>query len=110
MFGQGTGRGLQDKVVERYLLTVGFQQIVDPYREQAARLLEIDPDEIDFTQSEYVKALTYQDERGEQRPMSFTEFGDYIRQTRSFGYEYTDQARNKAYQVANDLANLFGKA
>ncbi|MGA1038326.1 MAG: hypothetical protein ACO3VQ_11005 [Ilumatobacteraceae bacterium] len=87
-----------------------FQQIVDPYREQAARLLEIDPDEIDFTQSEYVKALTYQDERGEQRPMSFTEFGDYIRQTRSFGYEYTDQARNKAYQVANDLANLFGKA
>jgi|GEM_PF-1625950 len=87
-----------------------FQQIVDPYREQTARLLEIDPDEIDFTQSEYVKALTYQDERGEQRPMSFTEFGDYIRQTRSFGYEYTDQARNKAYQVANDLANLFGKA
>jgi hypothetical protein len=87
-----------------------FQQIVDPYREQAARLLEIDPDEIDFTQSEYVKALTYQDERGEQRPMSFTEFGDYVRQTRSFGYEYTDQARNKAYKVANDLANLFGKA
>lgn len=87
-----------------------FQQIVDPYREQAARLLEIDPDEIDFTQSEYVKALTYQDERGEQRPMSFTEFGDYIRQTRSFGYEYTEQARNKAYKVANELANLFGKA
>lgn len=87
-----------------------FQQIVDPYRENAARLLEIDPDDIDFTQAEYIKALTYQDERGEQRPMSFTEWGDYIRQTRSFGYEYTDQARSKAYDVANQLANLFGKA
>lgn len=86
-----------------------FQDIVDPYRENAARLLEIDGADIDFTQSEWVKAITYQDDKGQQRPMSFTEWNDYIRQTRSFGYEYTEQAQQRAYQVADRLANLFGK-
>ena len=86
-----------------------FQQIIDPYRESAASLLEIDGGTIDFKQPDWIKAVTYQDEKGQQRPMSFTEWNDYVRQNRSFGYEYTEQAQRRAYQVANSLANLFGK-
>ena len=86
-----------------------FQNIVDPYRESAARLLEIDGGEIDFTQPDWIKAITYQDDKGQQRPMSFTEWNDYVRQNRSFGYEFTEQAQQRAYQVANRLADLFGK-
>ena len=49
------------------------------------------------------------DDKGNQRQMSFTEWNDYVRQNRSFGYEYTEQAQRRAYQVANRLADLFGK-
>jgi hypothetical protein len=102
-------KNLFPSVAERLNAGETFQQIVDPYKQNAAALLEIDPNSIDFTSPDWAKAITYQDAKGEQRPMNFTEFNDYVRQTRSFGYEYTDQAKNKAYKVASDLANLFGR-
>lgn len=102
-------KNLFPSVAERLDAGETFQQIVDPYKQNAAALLEIDPDSIDFTSPDWAKAITYQDAKGEQRPMNFTEFNDYVRQTRSFGYEYTDQAKNKAYKVASELANLFGR-
>jgi len=86
-----------------------FQQIVDPYRNTAANLLEMNANMIDFTDPKWAKAITFVDQSGNQRPMSFSEWNDYLRQNRSFGYEYTSDAQSKAYQVANDLANLFGK-
>ena len=88
-----------------------FQQIVDPYRQTAAKVLELGTGEdIDFTAPEWAKAVTFMDSEGNQRPMSYTEWNDYLRQTRSFGYEYTTEARSRAYSVARDLANLFGRA
>ena len=102
-------KNLFPSVAERLDAGETFQEIVDPYKQNAAALLEIDPDSIDFTSPDWAKAITYQDAKGEQRPMNFSEFNDYVRQTRSFGYEYTDQAKNKAYKVASDLANLFGR-
>lgn len=102
-------KNLFPSVADRLDAGETFQQIVDPYKQNAASLLEIDPDSIDFTSPDWAKAITYQDAKGEQRPMNFSEFNDYVRQTRSFGYEYTDQAKNKAYKVASELANLFGR-
>mgnify|MGYP003135376443 CR=1 FL=1 len=102
-------KNLFPSISERIDAGETFQQIVDPYRESAAALLEIDGGTIDFKQPDWIKAVTFQDEKGEQRPMSFTEWNDYVRQNRSFGYEYTEQAQRRAYQVANSLANLFGK-
>jgi len=87
-----------------------FQQIARPYRNTAAAILEIDPNSIDFTNPDWAQIFTYVDPKGEQRPMNYNEMGDYLRTTRSFGYEYTDQAKQKAYRVANELANLFGAA
>lgn len=86
-----------------------FQQIVDPYRNAAAQILEINPETVDFLDPKWTKAVTYGAEQGQQRTMTYSEWGDYLRQDRSFGYEFTSQAQARAYQVANDLANLFGK-
>lgn len=86
-----------------------FQQITDPYRQTAARTLEINAETIDFTDPKWAKAVTFVTDRGEQRPMNYNEWGDYLRQTRSFGYEFTQDAQSRAFQVANDIANLFGK-
>jgi len=85
-------------------------QIAQPYRNTAAAILEVDPNSIDFTSSEWAKAFTVQNNDGSQRTMNFNEWGDYLRTNRQFGYEYTTQAKQRAYQVANQLADLFGKA
>lgn len=86
-----------------------FQQITDPYKQAAARTLEINPDTIDFTDPKWTKAITFTTDKGEQRPMNFNEWGNYLRSERSLGYEYTNEARSRAYQVTAGLANLFGK-
>jgi hypothetical protein len=86
-----------------------FAQITDPYKQTAARTLEINPDTIDFTDPKWSKAITFSTDKGEQRPMNFNEWGNYLRSERSLGYEYTNEARSRAYQVTSGLANLFGK-
>jgi hypothetical protein len=45
---------------------------------------------------------------GKQRPMTYTEWGQYLRSNREFGYEYTEEAQGRAYQVANRIADIFG--
>lgn len=87
-----------------------YQQIVDPYKQTAAQILEMNAQNIDFTDPKWSKAVTFVTDKGEQRPMNYNEWGDYLRQTRSFGYEFTSEAQSRAYGVANDLARLFGKA
>jgi hypothetical protein len=86
-----------------------FGQITDPYRQAAARALEINPETIDFADPKWTKAINFTTDKGEQRPMNSNEWGNYIRSDRSFGYEYTNEARSRAYQVTSGLANLFGK-
>lgn len=87
-----------------------YKQIVDPYKQTAAQILEMNPENIDFVDPKWSKAVTFVTDKGEQRPMNYNEWGDYLRQTRSFGYEFTSEAQTRAYGVANDLARLFGKA
>lgn len=88
-----------------------FEDLVAGYREIASNTLEINPDSIDFTNPEWAKAITYQPDAGsgEQRMMNLQEWGDYLRNTESFGYEYTGQAKEKAYATVNTIANIFGK-
>jgi hypothetical protein len=86
-----------------------FSQITDPYKNVAAQILEINPQGIDFLDPKWTKAITFVDDKGQQRPMNFNEWGNYLRQNRQFGYEYTSDAQSRAYEVVNNLANLFGK-
>jgi hypothetical protein len=87
-----------------------FQQITDPYRQTAARILEINPETIDFTDPKWAQAVTFTTDRGEARPMNFNEWGKYLRNERGFGYEFTTDAKQRAFEVTGRLANLFGKA
>lgn len=86
-----------------------FQDIVDPFRNVAAQILEINPESIDFIDPKFARAISNVDQSGQQRMMSFSEWGDYLRTERSFGYEYTSDAQQRAFKVGNDLANLFGR-
>ena len=88
-----------------------FEDITAGYRQIAADTLEVDPNSIDFMNPLWATAVTYQPDptTGEQRMMNVTEWGNYLRNTSAFGYEYTDQAKSRAYDVVDRLADMFGK-
>jgi len=104
------GKSLFPALADQFDAGRTFDQIVDPYRQTAARILEISPNAVDFQKSQWQQALTYTDEGStEQRLMSNKEWGQYLRSERSFGYEYTNEAKEKAYTVMNRLASTFGR-
>lgn len=87
-----------------------FGQMTSPYAQYASNILEIPEAQVDFTDPKWAAAFTMKDAKGQQTQMSFGEWADYLRTNPAFGYEYTDGAQQKAYQVANQLARLFGAA
>lgn len=89
---------------------LSFAQMTDPYAQAASRILEIPATQVDFTDPKWAQAFTMKNDKGEQVPMSYGEWADYLRSTPTFGWEYTDDAKNRAFTVANRLAELFGAA
>ena len=108
-YALNTAKALFPSITAQLDQGLTFQQITDPYKQEAARTLEMNPDSIDFTDPKWSKAITFTTDKGEQRPMNSNEWGNYLRSERSLGYEYTNEARSRAYQVTSGLANLFGK-
>lgn len=88
-----------------------FDDITAPFLEIAASTLEMNPDEIDFTDPKWVTPITYQPDpkTGEQRLMSLTEWSKELRTNRAYGYEFTNNAKNQAYSVIETLGNMFGR-
>lgn len=109
-YAMNLGKSLFPALAAQFDAGKTFNDVVDPYKQTAARLLEISPDAIDFTQPQWQQAVTFSDPGStDQRLMSSREWGDYLRRDRSFGYEYTTGAKQKAYQTANRIADMFGK-
>lgn len=84
------------------------ETLVDPFRELAARTLEINPATIDFSDPKWNAALNFSDGQG-RRMMTLTEWGRHLRETPEYGWEYTSQAHNRAYEVAESLGRMFGR-
>ena len=55
-----------------------------------------------------MQAVSFLDGSGNERRMTSSEWGRYLRTNPAFGYEYTDEARGRAYQVVDSIANAFG--
>jgi len=89
---------------------ISFRAITDPYRQSASRILEINPETIDFADPKWAQAFTSRNDKGEQSMMTYGEWNDYLRTNPTFGYEYTDGAKERAFTVVNRLAELFGAA
>jgi hypothetical protein len=82
--------------------------IAEPYAQQAARILGINPNQVDFTDPKWNIALNFSDQQG-RRSMSLDEWGRYIRSNDQYGYQYTDDAHNKAYAATSTIARAFGR-
>lgn len=77
------------------------------YRNTAAYLLEVDPDEIDFLDEKFAPAFNYVDDTtGKLRQMNLQEWGQYIRSTPD--WQKTENARTTYQDAAFSLARAFG--
>lgn len=109
-YASQTARNLYPSLTSGFERGLTFGQMTDPYAQIASRILEIPWAQVDFTDPKWAAAFTMRNDKGEQTQMSYGEWADYLRTTKSFGYEYTDEAVSKAYTVVNDLAEAFGRA
>ena len=89
---------------------LSFTDLTSPYAAQASRILEIPAEQIDFSDPRWARAFTSRNDKGEQIQMSYGEWADYLRSDPSFGWEYTDQAKNQAYDIALEIGRMFGRA
>jgi hypothetical protein len=106
---QAKATALFPALSERLMAGETFSQIVEPYRYRASQILGRDFASTDFMDNDsFSQAVTYVGDDGKERPMTYTEWGQYLRSNREFGYEFTDEAQSRAYMVANRIADIFG--
>jgi hypothetical protein len=84
-------------------LTLG--EIFSPYRDLAARTLEMAPESIDFNDPKFSIAFGTVD----QRPMSLSEWQDKLKSDPKYGYDKTSQAKQDARSMVMAMAKAFGK-
>jgi hypothetical protein len=83
-----------------------LEDVFEPYKEVAARTLDIPPNQIDFAENKWKKALS-QTAQGTQ--MNLGEWEAEIRSNPEYGYQYTKQAIKESQDMAFFIARAFGK-
>jgi hypothetical protein len=93
------------KEIERGL---NVATLADPYIQTASRILGISPETVDFADPKWNIALNFTDQSG-RRMMNLEEWTRHIRTNDEYGYQYTDDAHNKAYMATSTIARAFGR-
>lgn len=84
-------------------------QYYEPYRQIAAKTLEIDPDAVNLDDQRWAKALNQIDPKTGQRvSMSLSDWQTMLQTDQSYGYQKTTQARDAAYQLVDNLSKTYG--
>jgi hypothetical protein len=87
---------------------LSVRQIVDPYIQQTANLLEVAPETIDITNPKYMAMIEQKDaDTGQASAMSLTDAATYIRRTEEYGN--TQQARAGAAAFGENLLRTMGE-
>jgi len=82
----------------------------DPYVGLAAHDLEIPADSIDLMDPKWSRAInTIDSATGERRAMGLSEWQTMFRSDPIYGYQYTAGGRQQSYQLADTIAQTFGK-
>jgi len=84
-------------------------QYLNPYRELAAKELEISPDQVDWFDPKWSGIAFTTDEQGNRRVASLAQAQRTIRTDRRFGWDFTAGARDAASQFATEIAQTFGR-
>ena len=87
---------------------VTLEDLASNYKSAAAKLLEIDPNQIDMSQGDYEIALSFGEE-GKKRAMTTGEWEKLLRTDARYGWEKTENAKTEARSLASNLAQAFGR-
>lgn len=87
---------------------VTLEDLASNYRQSAAKLLEIDPNQIDMSQGDYEIALSFGEE-GKKRAMTTGEWEKLLRTDSRYGWEKTENAKSEARSLASNIAEAFGR-
>jgi hypothetical protein len=87
---------------------VTLEDLAANYKSSAAKLLEIDPNQIDMSQGNYEIALSFGEE-GKKRAMTTGEWEKLLRTDPRYGWEKTNNAKTEARSLATNLAQAFGR-
>lgn len=82
-----------------------LEQVLDPYMSDAQQVLGINKTNMSITDPKWTAALN-----GGDRPMTRDEWIRTMKTDKQFGYEYTNNARNEASSLADNLIAAFGRA
>lgn len=103
------GKSMNPALVNAIDRGITPNQYAEPYRQTAAALLEIAPDQIDFSQPRWQRAVMHMNPKGETMAMTLADWQSLLRSDPSYGYDQTRQARAEAARFAEQLAQRFGK-
>jgi hypothetical protein len=103
---QKAAKGAYGHLADQIDAGLSLEDIFSNYRNYAADLLEIDPNQIDFTKDgKWAKAFGSK----ETGQMSLTDWISTVKSDPSFGWQFTKQANQQATDIGLTLARAFGK-
>jgi hypothetical protein len=82
---------------------------VDPYRQTAAQTLGVQPDQVDFSDPKWRKALDQVDPKtGQRRIMSLSEWSSALKTDPTYGYDKTQNGVQDGLNLAGQLKTSLG--
>ena len=103
---QKSAKGKYFHLADQIDAGLSLEDIFSSYRNYAADLLEIDPNQIDFTKdSKWARAFGTK----ETGQLSLTDWVQTVKTDPTFGWQYTKQANQQATDIGLTLARAFGK-
>lgn len=84
------------------------QQYFDPYRQLAAKTLEIAPDSVDLSDPKWQRALMGVQQGGQRAPLSLYQWGQIMKSDPTYGWDKTKGAHDQAVSTALGVAQMFG--
>jgi len=87
---------------------VTVDDYLSPYREMAARTLEVSPEDVDWQSPKWSKAIFQTDEKGGRKVMGLADWQKTLRTDPKYQYDKTGEARDQASTLASNLLKTFG--
>lgn len=82
--------------------------LASPYIQSMSEILEVNPASVDLYDRTIRRALSFKNDKGEQVPMSITDFEDSLRQDKR--WQFTKNAKDQALGYTQAIARMWGLA
>lgn len=110
----GVQKRLQDLAMREYKAFADqiaggqtVEDIAEPYRQQMAALLELNPADVKVTDKTIQRALKQRAKDGKPAAMDLTDFADMVRQDDR--WQYTDNAHSEMSELSAYIGRAFGR-